>query len=234
MDFDASLGFPGEGPWSLTSANIDSFQSHPDCVQWDSDVIAIQESRLAKSNITDARHKALEYGKDIFYGNLLNEKKDKNGFFKVPHGGTACLASPACTRNFVAEDDVTGIWPKLQATCRISATWHQVLPKLRVLVFCFYGQASLAHDAHLPINQQWLEDIFLVAAQFGSIPILIAGDFQSDPDCYQAIVDAKALGFWFDPLVEANEQGEFSRPITFSQGGNSKIHPSIFLQLTEF
>ena len=232
MDFDASLGFPGEGPWSLTSANIDSFQSHPDCVQWDSDVIAIQESRLAKSNITDARHKALEYGKDIFYGNLLNEKKDKNGFFKVPHGGTACLASPACTRNFVTEDDVTGIWPKLQATCRISATWHQVLPKLRVLVFCFYGQASLAHDAHLPINQQWLEDIFLVAAQFGSIPILIAGDFQSDPDCYQAIVDAKALGFWFDPLVEANEQGEFSRPITFSQGGNFK-NPSKHFSLID-
>ena len=51
---------------------------------------------------------------------------------------------------------------------------------------------------------------------------MIAGDFQSDPDTYQAVVDAKALGHWFDPLVESCEQGETSRPITFSRGSNFK------------
>ena len=177
---------------------------------------------MSKQNITDARHKSLENGKDIFYGNLLTEKKDINGVYKVPHGGTACLAAAECTRSFHIDDDVTGTWTKLQNTTRVSATWHQVLPKLRVLLFNFYGQASLAHDAHLAINQQLLENILLVASQFGSIPVLIAGDFQSDPDSYQAIADAKALGFWYDPLVAMNEDGESSRPITFSRGGNFK------------
>ena len=222
LSFDQTLGFPGEGPWSLMSANIDAFHSHPDCVQWDADVIALQETRLSCNNITDARHKSLEYNKDIFYGKLLTDKKNIKGIFKVPHGGTAFLAPSVSTRNFHQDDDVTGTWTKLQNTTRVSAIWHQVMPKLRVLVFSFYGQASLAHDAHLAINQNLLADIFLVASQFGPVPIIIAGDFQSDPDCYQAIADAKALGFWYDPLVECNDSGEFSRPITFSRGGNFK------------
>ena len=222
LSFDQTLGFPGEGPWSLMSANIDAFHSHPDCVQWDADVIALQETRLSCNNITDARHKSLEFNKDIFFGKLLTDKKNIKGVFKVPHGGTAFLAPSVSTRNFHQDDDVTGTWTKLQNTTRVSAIWHQVMPKLRVLVFSFYGQASLAHDAHLAINQNLLTDIFLVASQFGSVPIIIAGDFQSDPDCYQAIADAKALGFWYDPLVECNDSGEFSRPITFSRGGNFK------------
>lgn len=222
LSFDQTLGFPGEGPWSLMSANIDAFHSHPDCAQWDADVIALQETRLSCNNITDARHKSLEFNKDIFFGKLLTDKKNIKGVFKVPHGGTAFLAPSVSTRNFHQDDDVTGTWTKLQNTTRVSAIWHQVMPKLRVLVFSFYGQASLAHDAHLAINQNLLTDIFLVASQFGSVPIIIAGDFQSDPDCYQAIADAKALGFWYDPLVECNDSGEFSRPITFSRGGNFK------------
>ena len=51
-----TLGYPGEGPWSLMSANIDAFHSHPDCVQWDADVIALQETRLSINNFSDARH----------------------------------------------------------------------------------------------------------------------------------------------------------------------------------
>lgn len=51
---------------------------------------------------------------------------------------------------------------------------------------------------------------------------MIVGDFQSDPDCYNVVADAKAHGFWYDPLVETNSSGEISRPITFSRGGNFK------------
>ena len=102
----------------------------------------------------------------------------------------------------------------------MSAIWHQITPRLKILIFCFYGQAHLAHHAHIDINQKLLEDLFTIASQFGSIPILIAGDFQSDPDIYQAVVDAKALGSWYDPLVERDCFGELSRPITFSRGAN--------------
>ena len=220
--FDSSLGFPGEGPWTLMSANIDSFQTHADCVLWDADVVALQETRLSKHNFEVNKKRAIEFGKDIFVGELLSEKKDINGFYKTPHGGTAFLSAPESSRSFHKDDDVTGTWEKLEKTSRLSGMWYQVLPKLRILVFSFYGQACLAHDSHLDVNQKLLEDLLLITAQFGSIPILIAGDFQSDPDVYPAIVDAKALGSWADPLVQTSEQGEPTRPITFSRGGNFK------------
>ena len=222
FDFDSSLGFPGEGPWSIMSANIDSFQTHADCTSWETDVVALQETRLTKNNIEHSKKRALEHGKDIFHGDLLVEKKDSNGFFKTPHGGAAFLAAPEASRSFHKDDDVTGIWDKIVKTTRVAGCWHQVLPKMQVLVFSFYGQACLPHDAHLEVNQQLLADLFIVASQFGSIPVLIAGDFQNDPDTYPAIVDAKALGHWSDPLVQPTDQGENSRPITFSRNGNFK------------
>ncbi len=222
LSFDSSLGFPGEGPWALMSANIDSFQTHADCVLWDADVVALQEARLSKNNFELNRKRACEFGKDIFVGELLSEKKDINGFYKTPHGGTALLSPPECSRSFHKDDDVTGTWEKLEKTSRVSGMWYQVLPKFRILVFSFYGQACLAHDSHLDINQKLLEDLMIITAQFGSIPILVAGDFQADPDIYPSIADAKALGGWADPLVQLSEQGEPTRPITFSRGGNFK------------
>ncbi len=74
FDFDSSLGFPGEGPWSIMSANIDSFQTHADCTSWETDVVALQETRLTKNNIEHSKKRALEHGKDIFHGDLLKRK----------------------------------------------------------------------------------------------------------------------------------------------------------------
>ena len=222
FSFDASLGFPGEGPWTIMSANIDSFQTHADCTMWDVDVVALQETRLSQNNIEHSRKRALEHGKDIFYGELLTEKKNIKGFYKNPHGGAAFLAAPEASRTFSKHDDVTGTWDKLQKTTRIAGMWVQVLPKLKILIFSFYGQACLSHDSHLDVNQQLLEDLLIIASQFGSIPVLIAGDFQSDPDTYPAIVDAKALGHWSDPLVLPAEHDQPTRPITFSRGSNFK------------
>ena len=222
LSFDSSLGFPGEGPWSIMSANIDSFQTHADCTMWDADVVALRETRLSQNNIENNRKRARENGKDIFHGELLVEKKNIKGFFKTPHGGTAFLAAQEAGRSFTKHDDVTGTWEKLHKTTRIAGMWYQVLPKLKILVFSFYGQACLAHESHLDVNQQLLEDLFVITSQFGSIPILIAGDFQSDPDTYPAIVDAKALGHWSDPLVRPSDPEQTTRPITFSRGGNFK------------
>ena len=50
--FDMTLGFPGEGPkWSVISANVDSFATNFNCLQWDADVFMIQEARAADSNL---------------------------------------------------------------------------------------------------------------------------------------------------------------------------------------
>ena len=84
--FDCTFGFPGEGPWSITSANIDSFQTHPDCVQWDSDVVAIQETRLSSNNIDTARSNAAEFGRIFFLAHYLPKRKTSMASTKLLMG----------------------------------------------------------------------------------------------------------------------------------------------------
>lgn len=60
--FDCTLGFPGEGPrWSIISANVDSFATNFNCLQWDADVFMLQEARIADSNhLVESQRKAGE------------------------------------------------------------------------------------------------------------------------------------------------------------------------------
>ena len=43
--FDMTLGFPGEGPkWPILTANVDSFSTNFNCLQWDADVTWLSHS----------------------------------------------------------------------------------------------------------------------------------------------------------------------------------------------
>ena len=221
--FDSTLGFPGEGPeniqWCCTSANIESSHSHPDCMQWASDLIILQETRLTTTNIQECRKRANEFDKAVFTGTLMQEKKDKNGTFKPPHGGTAILAAGSVCRPFVASDDSTGTWAHIEKTSRITGAWYQVLPKLKILCWSFYGFTRNSDGSFQKINDHLLEQILLISAQFGDIPVIIGGDFQCDPNELESFVAAKAYG-WVDPLVKINQDGTNDRPITFSRTSN--------------
>lgn len=130
------------------------------------------------------------------------------------------LPKSGFVRPFHEDDDATGLWKTIKSNSRVCASWVQVLPKLRVLCFSFYGQASLADGSHLRINNFLLEQIFCVASQFGDIPVLIAGDFQCEPHCYEAFVNAKSYANWSDLLDGVDQHGHCVRPITFSQKCN--------------
>ena len=223
--FDSTLGFPGEGPkvdstWSCVSANINSIRSHPHALQWEDDVICLQETRISKSNIGFFQNICKDSGRNIFHGQLLEEKRRCNGHFHTPHGGVACVAPTALARAFTSDDDSTGHWKMLQASSRITAVWVQVLPKIRCLIFSFYGQTAMENQKHIDINEDILQRVFSVASQFGDIPILLAGDFQADPDHYQAIQCAKSHGQWIDPLCTNDSLGNPTRPITYSRSSN--------------
>ena len=64
-----------------------------------------------------------------------------------------------------------------------------------------------------------LGDLLTLTAQFGPIPIIIAGDFQATPSSYPAVSQAILLHNWYDPLSTVNVDGEVSRALTFSNDG---------------
>ena len=231
--FDSTLGFPGEGPsieptsWKCISANIDSIQSNIDYQSWDHDVCFLQETRLTNLNFNANLHTVKQFGKHIFSGDLLNEKADKNGIYKSPHGGCAILAPQATTRAFDSKDDTTGLWNALHRSTRVCAVWHQIAKNVRALCITLYGHSGVNENNNLEINDNIIDNIFTLCSQFGDIPIIFSGDFQADPDQYQSVVRAKQTGLWFDPLVSCDSDGTTHRPITYSRNSN-------FLNPTEY
>ena len=219
LEFDQTHGYPGEGPstWSICTANIDAIQTHPDCLKWDFDALAFQETRINQQSLKQINFELDNCNRSLIHGGLLIPKKTKANTFVTPHGGVALVANKGFVRKFTESDDLTGLWADLSRSTRVSAAWVQVLPKVRALIFSFYGETSKHDNSHLRVNNFMLDRILAVASQYGDIPIILCGDFQADPDAYEAIVAAKQHGKWSDPLCMCDQHGNPTRPITFSR-----------------
>ena len=171
FDFDSLLGYPGEGPqstWTCCTANIDAVQTHPDCLSWDFDAVALQETRINQTVHQQVSFDLKPCNKSLIHGGLLIPKKTKASTFVTPHGGVAIIASKGLMRKFSGDDDLTGLWSDLALTTRISAAWIQVLPKLRALIFTFYGETSRHDNSHLKINDFYLEKILRLLHSSGT------------------------------------------------------------------
>ena len=220
--FDSSCGFPGEGPnqWSLLTANVNSMSTNHMWKTWTDPLICLQETRVGKNNHRSMSFKVKEQGKQLFTGALLPGLQIANGKHRTQHGGTAILAPAATTLEFSPMLDATGKYAKLFETKRVVAVWHQVASHLRVLVWSIYAKTGANSDpAAYEFNDALFEDVFLVSAQFGNIPVIVTGDFQAEPVHYHAISRAVNFLSWVDPLLKADDFGDFQRPITFSKDG---------------
>ena len=85
------------------------------------------------------------------------------------------------------------------------------------MIWSFYGRtgASSEQDPH-SWNDSVLEAIFEISAQFGDIPIIIAGDFQAEPLSYSSVTQAIHFAKWEDPFVSFDAEGLPKRQLTFS------------------
>ena len=93
------------------------------------------------------------------------------------------------TQLFEDKSDLSGCWATLRSSARVTATWHQVSSSVKLLAFNFYAIANAASErAKLERNNELINQIFTIAAQFGDIPILIAGDFQMEPGMYPSVL----------------------------------------------
>ena len=57
---------------------------------------------------------------------------------------------------------------------------------------------------------------FEISAQFGDVPVMIAGDFQAEPLSYSAVASAIHFAKWEDPFLSFDAEGLPSRELTFS------------------
>ena len=189
--------------------------------QWQHDAFILQETRVASTNIENVQQISKQHNKIFHTRKLLQHRQQKNSTFRIPHGGTAIVTSPDILSPFSQQDDLTGKWNEVVPSCRISAAWIQVLPKLKVLVFSFYGHPfdRVDENGGFENNNQMLQNIFEISIQYGDIPIIVAGDFQLNPEAYSAFQNAKEMG-WTDPLSTTDGVGNYTRPLTYSHHGD--------------
>ena len=216
--FDCTKGYPGEGPdsWCITTANIDSLAAHPSVLSWDSDVLLLQETRCGENTLPASYASTAAAGWKMVHGLPVPKLRMKNNVSRTNHGGVAALGKPGLVKPFVPPPEVKDTWTKLHSTCRIAGCWVQATPSTRILVFSFYGvtRASICATS-AALTNDYLGMLFTVASAFGQVPIIIGGDFQSDPSTYKSVQEAAATGEWHDPLIQYDQEGLPHRPPTF-------------------
>ena len=169
--FDSTLGFPGEGPdrsWTILSSNVGSFIKDNTWKGWEDNVICLQETRIGRNNFRNAIKSAAAFGRNLILGDLLPGLFRSDGSGSTSHGGVAMIAPSQLSVPFQKSDDCSGLFERVFHSKRVQATWCQVLPSLKILVFNFYGKsgASASHDI-LQFNDEILRDIFQIASRFG-------------------------------------------------------------------
>ena len=228
MNFDCTLGFPGEGPeqlnrkpFTLASQNIGSINTNHSWKRLNADVVCLQETRIGKNNDRQSNFLVAEMGSKLFRGKLLPGLLQKNGKHRVAHGGTAIIAPKQLTIPFDPKKDITNLYNKHFEANRCNACWVQVTRNIRLLVFSIYAITGASSDqkAHEK-NDQMLADLFEVCSQFGDIPIVLAGDLQCEPLHYPSVSHAINFLHWTDPLMSVNDAGEMYRPLTYSNDGS--------------
>lgn len=184
--FDQTLVFPGEGPtsnrMSLVTANIGPVRTNTDWQSWPDDIICLQETRIGKNNVRSTSFQFREAGFEPVLGPLLPGIIHQKGWTQTPCGGTAVLGPKGATRPFELSDDATGLFQKLQLSKICAFAWVQVTPQRAALIVSVYAITGASQDDQLhQDNDAIFSDVFTVAAQFGSIPVFVAGDFQANP-----------------------------------------------------
>ena len=172
-----------------------------------------------KNGIRNAKKTVETQGLQLFHGKLLPGLLSCHGVKRTPHGGVAILAPKDFGTEFDPNSDQSGLYLKILETKRAHAVWVQVSKNLKVLVINIYCRTGASQDRVVQqTNNDLLQDLFTFACQFGSIPVIIAGDFQLPPLQYDAVSQAVNFHQWNDSLAVTEEPGIF-RPLTYSADG---------------
>lgn len=138
------------------------------------------------------------------------------GSTQTPCGGTAIAGGSPYIRSFVLEEDQTGVYKHLFETWRVVAAWVQVTSDKHALFVSAYAQTGASNDPRIhEENNNLFDSILTFVAQFGQIPVILAGDFQAAPNSYPVLARALAFQSWSDPITTTDCNGQLTRPLTF-------------------
>ena len=220
--FDSTLGFPGEGPWTLSTINVGSLEKHPEIYAHTANCLAIQETRVTQANLKTCSFKAAENDRFLHCGPPLPYLPSGHPAW----GGVAIATEPGAAVSFDSSHDALGVWPSLWASSRVCANWIAVSSSINMLVFCIYCHSDVGETTRRNANNKLLQEILLCASQFGQIPFAICGDFQDIPHNYPALRAAFEQGILFDSLMFGDHEGS-TRPMTFSRSKEWKKNNAI-------
>ena len=185
---------------------------------WGADITCLQETRIGKNNARTSTKNIEAVGLKPILGQLLPGLWHANGATKTPCGGTAILGADCLITPFEVTHDQTGLFQQLFNSKRVAAAWFQVTPKVKALVFSVYACTGASSDSRVHIeNNKLFNDLLVVIAQFGEIPVIVAGDFQAPPGSYESFAGAINFQGWVDPLSATDEWGHSVRPYTYSK-----------------
>ena len=209
--FDCTRGFEGEGPWTLTSVNVGSFEKHQHIMNLDADVIALQETRHTRANQRELTFKASANDKEIPWGPAM--KYNPNGHSEW--GGVAFVTTPGTSRLLEAKEDASKHFHSCLATNRVVFAWTTINSSHSMLLVSVCGFSGAQYDPGKHVSaDNVLRQILELVAQFGNIPIAICGDFQAVPHSYSSIREAIARGYLYDPFLTHDGEA-MDRPFTF-------------------
>ena len=195
----------------MVTANIGSLKKNNFWSTCNDDVICLQETRNGKGNVRSCSKDVEACNMKLYHGGLLPGILQSNGIVKSGSGGTAILAHSEFVSPF--DPSTCTIYQSLYASKRVVAVWIQVAPQVRLLVFSVYAKtaASKYPEVHAE-NDHLLSQAFECAAQYGPVPVIVCGDFQLNPLHYASVSAVVNNHSWTDPLIQANEEGELTRP----------------------
>ena len=209
--FDCTRGFEGEGPWTLTSVNVGSFEKHQHIMNLDADVIALQETRHTRANQRELTFKASANDKEILWGPAM--KYNPSGHSEW--GGVAFVTNPGTSRLLEAKEDASKHFHSCLATNRVVFAWTTINSSHSMLLVSVYGFSGAQYDPGKHVStDNVLRQILELVAQFGNIPIAICGDLQAVPHSYSSIREAIARGYLYDPFLTHDGEA-MDRPFTF-------------------
>ena len=67
-EYDDTKGFPGEGPWSLSTINVGSLEKHDEIYHRECNCLAIQETRITDANAKKCHFQAASHERDLLCG----------------------------------------------------------------------------------------------------------------------------------------------------------------------
>lgn len=217
MEFDATCGYPGEGPpWTLASINCGSLQKHEQIYDLDYQCIAIQETRVCSANL-----KSCELGASKRNFSLHNGALRKYLTSGQPDWGGVAIAAPqGASRPLTNHDDESLNYPALFSSGRVCASWITVSEGLVMLLICVYAHTNAQRDIGRHVaNDHIFQQIAELCSQYGDIPIIVAGDYQNIPNQYPSLQEALSQGLFHDLLSDGCGLDE-PRPCTYSRTKN--------------